>query len=100
MKASEPSATCVVPSRHGFFSRCTTCPESVSDRLPLAIGGRIDPLARYRLEQLLSDCARPPIANGSLSLTDSGQVVHRLKKPWRHGTTHVALGPLAFIQRL
>jgi hypothetical protein len=70
------------------------------DGFSLHAGGRIDPLARYRLEQLLSYCARPPIANGSLSLTDSGQVVHRLKKPWRDGTTHVALGPLAFIQRL
>lgn len=39
MKASGSSATCVVPSRQGFFNRCTTWPESVRDRLPMAIGG-------------------------------------------------------------
>jgi hypothetical protein len=61
---------------------------------------RIDPLARYRLEHLLRYCARPPIASGSLSLTESGQVIGRLKKPWRDGTTHFVLSPLAFIQRL
>ena len=55
---------------------------------------------QLRLEHLLRYCARPPIAGGSLSLTESGHVVGRLERPWRDGTTRFVLAPLAFLQRL
>jgi hypothetical protein len=30
----------------------------------------------------------------------AGQVVLKLKTPWRDGTTHIVLSPLEFMQRL
>jgi hypothetical protein len=39
--------------------------------------------------------ARPPIAHERLKLSDCGQVVYELKTPYRDGTTHVVMSPLA-----
>jgi hypothetical protein len=111
----EPSAhqACLAAAASGHDARRVRAPLAAAPRprvrdphstdgdgFSLHAGARIGPLARSRLEHLVRYCARPPIATGSLSLTASGHVIGRLKKPWRDGTTHFVLSPLAFIQRL
>jgi hypothetical protein len=51
-------------------------------------------------ERLCRYIARPPLAQGRLSLTDDGQVLWKLRSPWRDGTQAFRLTPLAFIERL
>jgi hypothetical protein len=36
---------------------------------------------------------RPALANGRVQTNAAGQVVLKLKTPWRDGTTHLALLP-------
>ena len=55
---------------------------------------------RDKLEKLCRHIARPAIANERLSTNDRGQVIYRFKQPFRDGSTHVVLDPLAFIARL
>ena len=50
-------------------------------------------------DKLCRHIARPAIANERLSTNDRGQVIYRFKQPFRDGSTHVALDPLAFIAR-
>ena len=54
--------------------------------------GRLERLARY--------VCRPPIAKDRLSLTKSGYVVYKFKKPWRNGREAVVMDPLTFLSRL
>ena len=51
-----------------------------------------NPLCRY--------ITRPAIANERLKLNSTGDVVLRLKSPYRDGTTHIVMSPLEFMQRL
>ena len=44
--------------------------------------------------------ARPAICLERLAINSSGQVVYRLKQPFRDGTTHVLFSPEDFIARL
>ena len=44
--------------------------------------------------------ARPAICLDRLSTDSAGQVVYRLKQPFRDGTTHVLFSPEDFIARL
>ena len=44
--------------------------------------------------------ARPPFAAERLSLTPDGRVLHKLRRAWRDGTTHVVFEPLVFLERL
>lgn len=55
---------------------------------------------RKKLERLCRYVARPAIANDRLKLTDCGQVVLKLKTPFRDGTTHVVMSPLELLQKL
>jgi len=55
---------------------------------------------RKELERLCCYITRPAIANERLTLNNSGQVVLTLKTPYRDGTTHIVMSPLAFMQRL
>jgi hypothetical protein len=55
---------------------------------------------RKQLERLCRYITRPAIANARLMRTRAGQVVLQLKTPWRDGTTHIAMSPLEFMQRL
>jgi hypothetical protein len=55
---------------------------------------------RGHLEDLLRYCARPPISDERLSLDARGQVVLRLKTPWRDGSTHVVYEPIDFVSKL
>ena len=40
------------------------------------------------------------LSDERVQLNADGQVELRLKTPWRDGTTHLVLSPMAFIQRL
>jgi len=55
---------------------------------------------RKQLERLCRTTTRPARANERLSRNARGQVVLKLKSPYRDGTTHIVLHPRAFMQRL
>jgi hypothetical protein len=55
---------------------------------------------RKRLERLCRYAARPPIAEERLSLLPNGDVLYKLKRRWRDGSTHVQLTPHTLIERL
>ena len=55
---------------------------------------------RQALEQLCRYITRPALANECVQTNAAGQVVHKLKTPWRDGTTHPVMSPLEFMQRL
>lgn len=55
---------------------------------------------RKELERLCRYVTRPALANERLSRNGKGQVVLRLKSPYRDGTTHIVMEPQAFMQRL
>jgi catechol 2,3-dioxygenase-like lactoylglutathione lyase family enzyme len=56
--------------------------------------------ARARLERLCRYVLRPPVVSERLHLCDDGQVLWRLPRPWRDGTTHVRFDPCDFLGRL
>ncbi len=56
--------------------------------------------ARARLERLCRYVLRPPVVSERLRLCDDGQVLWRLARPWRDGTTHVRFDPCDFLGRL
>jgi Putative transposase len=55
---------------------------------------------RQALEQLCRYITRPALANERVQCNAAGQVVRKLKTPWRDGTTHLVMSPLEFMQRL
>ena len=55
---------------------------------------------RQALEQLCRYITRPALANERVQCNAAGQVVLKLKTPWRDGTTHLVMSPLEFMQRL
>ena len=55
---------------------------------------------RKELERLCRYITRPALANERLSRDAKGQVVLRLKSPYRDGTTHIVMQPQEFMQRL
>ena len=55
---------------------------------------------RKSLEQLCRYITRPALANERVQCNAGGQVVLKLKTPWRDGTTHLVMSPLEFTQRL
>lgn len=61
---------------------------------------RCDADQRHELERLCRYITRPAIANERLSCNKSGDVVLKLKSPYRDGTTHLVMSPLGFLQRL
>ena len=48
---------------------------------------------RQALEQLCRHITRPALANERVQCNAAGQVVLKLKTPWRDGTTHLAASP-------
>ena len=48
---------------------------------------------RQRLEQMCPTITRPALANERVPCNAAGQVVLRLKAPWRDGTTHLVMSP-------
>ena len=55
---------------------------------------------RQALEQLCCYITRPALANERVQCNAAGQVVLKLKTPWRDGTTHLVMSRLEFMQRL
>ena len=55
---------------------------------------------RQGLEQLCRYITHPALANERVQANGSGQVVLKLKTPWRDGTTHLVMSPLEFMQWL
>ena len=55
---------------------------------------------RKSLEQLCRYITRTAQANERVQCNAAGQVVLKLKTPWRDGTTHLVMSPLEFMQRL
>lgn len=55
---------------------------------------------RDLLEKLLRYVLRPSLALDRLSLTDDGNVLYRLKTPYRDGTSHILLSPMEIIEKL
>ena len=66
----------------------------------LHAGVRCETHDRQSLEQLCRYITRPAIANERLSINGKGQVVLKLKTPWKDGATHLIMEPLEFMQRL
>lgn len=55
---------------------------------------------RKKLEQLIRYMARGPIAQERMSETYTGQILYKLKTPWKNGVTHFSYSGLDFIARL
>ena len=55
---------------------------------------------RPALERRYRYLTRPALANERVQTNAAGQVVLKLKTPWRDGTTHLVMSPLEFMQRL
>ena len=53
---------------------------------------------RQALEQLCRYIMRPALANERVQTNAAGQLVLKLKTPWRDGTTHWVMSPLEFMQ--
>jgi hypothetical protein len=61
---------------------------------------QVEQADRKKLERLLRYGLRPPFAKKRLSLTPSGQVRLKLRKPLFTGQTQIMLQPLDFLRRL
>ena len=61
---------------------------------------RCDADDRQALEQLCRYITRPALANERVQTNAAGQVVLKLKTPWREGTTHLVMSPLELMQWL
>ena len=83
--------------RDGDFKQ-TLCADSNGFSLHAAV--RCAPEDRQALEQLCRYITRPALANERVQTNAAGQVVLKLKTPWRDGTTHLVMSPLEFMQRL
>ena len=57
-------------------------------------------ISAKELECLCRYITRPAIANERVSVNRAGQVVLKLKTPYRDGTSHIVMSPLEFMQRL
>ena len=55
---------------------------------------------RQALEQLCGYITRPALANERVQTNAAGQLVLKLKTPWRDGTAHWVMSPLEIMQRL
>ena len=55
---------------------------------------------RQALEQLCRYITRLALGNERVQCNAAGQVVLKLKTPWRDGTTHMVMPPLEFMQPL
>ncbi len=55
---------------------------------------------RDKLERLIRYVARPSVALERMDITDSGQVIYRLKKTFTDGTTHVLFSQMELVEKL
>jgi len=66
----------------------------------LHAGVRCEAHGRQGLEQLCRYITCPAISNERLRINAKGQVILKLKTPWKDGTSHILLEPLEFMRRL
>jgi hypothetical protein len=66
----------------------------------LYAGPQLSACSTHRMEKLCRYIARPALATSRLSVTSTGQVLYKLKRPFRDGTHSVLMEPLAFLERL
>jgi hypothetical protein len=85
-----------MPRETGFNQ--TLCADMQGFSLHAAVRCAADD--RQALEQLCRYITRPALANERAQCNAAGQVVLKLKTPWRDGTTHLVMSPLEFMQRL
>ncbi len=55
---------------------------------------------RDKIERLCQYITRPPIANSRIRINKRGQIVYKIKTPYKDGTTHVVFTPLEFMEKL
>ena len=55
---------------------------------------------RKKREHICRYISRPSLSEERLSVNAHGQVIYKLKKPYKNGTTHIVLSPLDFLSRL
>jgi hypothetical protein len=72
------------------------CADSHSSSLHAAVRCGADD--HQSLEQLCRHITRPALANERVQTNAVGQVVLKLKTPWRDGTTHLVMSPLDGVQ--
>ena len=93
----EPTVPCGTPDfESGTFGRFATSPDGFSLHVAVRCGAD----DRQALEQLCRYITHPALANERVQTNAAGQVVLKLKTPWRDGTTHIVMSPLEFMQRL
>jgi hypothetical protein len=73
---------------------------AIVEGVSLHVGKPVAPDDRAGLERMIRYGARPAFAQSRLSITPSGKVSYRLRRPWYTGQTHVTLDPVAFLRRL
>ena len=66
----------------------------------LHAGVRIAARDRLGRERLCRYILRPPLSHARLSQRADGQILLKLKTPWRNGTTALVLSPTGLLQRL
>ena len=84
-RADKPSAPALTCTRDGYSLHAAT------------LIRKGDHALRERLCRYIT---RPPLAQGRLSITEDGNVLWKLRSPWRDGTSAFVFKPLAFIERL
>ena len=105
-RAPSPWDSEAVPTPTPRKARCrrgdagVACVPSALGGLDLHAGVRVAAGHRDRLERLCRYALRPPLADGRLHRTASGDVAVQLRTPWGDRTTHVAFPPTAFLARL
>ena len=86
----------VMPREKGFKQDLCADMQGVSLHAAVRCGGD----DRQALKQLCRYITRPALANERVQTNAAGQVVLKLKTPWRDGTTQLVVSPLEFMQRL
>ncbi|MFT5057564.1 MAG: hypothetical protein ACI89E_000329 [Planctomycetota bacterium] len=87
-------------AKHARRGRTELPPTSNEQGYSLHAATHIPATDRALRERLCRYIARPPLAQGRLSLTDDGQVLWKRRSRWRDGTQAFRFGPIVFIERL
>jgi hypothetical protein len=98
LQGFQPACRCALRSRRSPSARATL-PLHHTPALQAAPGHRPGPSPGANSPL---DCLRPgpALANECVQTHAAGQVVLKLKTPWRDGTTQLVMSPLEFMQRL
>jgi hypothetical protein len=81
-----------------YRSHADGVPEFIEVAAPTEEG--LHDLLQTVIARLMKLLTRPALSEERIQVNAAGQVQLELKTPWRDGTTHLVLSPLAFLQRL